>query len=424
MAEEKQLELDLGDAPAQKPRKPVRRTTGTRKRKPTGKSPSKERAKNLVRQKQAMHGDGKRYRMQPVHPASLKARKEVVIPELGRRKGYRNPISRILLVVSIVLGLMFCLLGVLLFLQTTKRRAAESSVAPVFASVDDEKVTVTIRSGMSAREVAVLLESQGVIASADRFITYLVSHDLASRLSKGTYLFDRNASDEAIANILSGVNGTFQVSVSPGMTIRQIDTYLSQRGYARQGEFIAATDALVSSEGLSFSEGWFFPGSYPIRKNDAASSLAVAMHQKLLDELSPLSGSEVARTYGLEAVLIIATMVQAETQNGEEMPLIAGIIYNRLAQGIPLGIDATTRYETGDWTHAIAQEVFERQTPYNTRRKAGLPPSGICCPGSSALEAAFAPGKTDALFYLHGKDGKIHTAKDYQGHQQNIEKYM
>jgi UPF0755 protein len=148
------------------------------------------------------------------------------------------------------------------------------------------------------------------------------------------------------------------------------------------------------------------------------------MHQAMLDALGPLSGSDAVRQYGLEAVVIIASMIQAETQNPDEMPLIAGIIYNRLEQGIPLGIDATTRYEIGDWEHPISQTVFEQKSPYNTRRVKGLPPSGISCPGLAALTAAAHPQKTDALFYLHGKDGAIHTAVDYQAHQRNMETYL
>ena len=91
---------------------------------------------------------------------------------------------------------------------------------------------------------------------------------------------------------------------------------------------------------------------------------------------------------------------------------------------MPLGIDATTRYELDDWAHQIPQETYERDTPYNTRRKPGLPPSGISCPSLEAVTAACIPLKTEALYYLHGKDGRIHTATDYEGHKKHIERYL
>jgi UPF0755 protein len=103
------------------------------------------------------------------------------------------------------------------------------------------------------------------------------------------------------------------------------DTYLAQRGYAKEGAFLAAAKALAASEGLSFAEGWFFPGTIGAGWG-CGFQLAVAMHQAMLDALGPLSGSDAVRQYGWRAVVIIASMIQAETQNPDEMPLIAGII--------------------------------------------------------------------------------------------------
>ena len=93
-------------------------------------------------------------------------------------------------------------------------------------------------------------------------------------------------------------------------------------------------------------------------------------------------------------------MIDREVQVQKERPLVAAVIYNRLSKGEPLGIDATTRYETRNYTRAITQETFDTDTPYNTRLNVGLPPTPIGNPGLAAIKAAAAPAKVDYFFYV------------------------
>ncbi len=174
---------------------------------------------------------------------------------------------------------------------------------------------------------------------------------------------------------------------------------------------------------LSFAEGWLLSGEYVVSQEDVATSLAQAMFASMLALVQPHLGSEQVARWGLEQTLIIASMIQAETQNIEEMPLIASVIYNRLEAGQPLGIDATTRYEIGDWESPIPKEALETQSPYNTRRKVGLPPSGICSPSKAAVEAALFPLESPYFYYLHGLDKRLYPAITYDEHKENIKAY-
>lgn len=439
MSEDKQLELDFGGEPKPKRKPAIRKKSGTQakhveekpastKGKSTRKTTSSTPRKKSPPKSKPLPKQEKPVILEPVTTQLLlpppPPRMEVVLPEIGERKGYKTPISHTLLVIAVTLGVLFCLLGLLVILQTQRRQESVSVSSGGDKAISTASVAVEIHAGMSARQVAVLLEENGIIRSSDAFISYLMAQDLAGKLRSGTYLFEKGMDQEVVARMLTGVSEKLSVVVSNGSTLKAVDGYLSQRGYADEGKFLKAAEALVASDGLSFSEGWFLAGTYAVRREDAANDLAVQMHQAMLAALVPVTGSAVVKDLGVEDVLVIASLIQAETQNEAEMPLISGIIQNRLKADIPLGIDATTRYETGDWTHAIAQDVFEKQTPYNTRRKTGLPPGGICCPGEAALKAAASPLATDALFYLHGKDGTIHTAKDYQGHQKNIRLYL
>jgi uncharacterized YceG family protein len=99
-------------------------------------------------------------------------------------------------------------------------------------------------------------------------------------------------------------------------------------------------------------------------------------------------------------VLVIASMVEREAQLPAERPLIAAVIYNRLKDGVPLGIDATIRYATGNWSRPLRRSELEIDSPYNTRKRAGLPPTPIGNPGLAAMQAAAAPANVDYRYYV------------------------
>ena len=93
-------------------------------------------------------------------------------------------------------------------------------------------------------------------------------------------------------------------------------------------------------------------------------------------------------------------MVEREAQLNRERPLIAAVIYNRLKQGMPLGIDATIRYVENNWTRPLRQCELERDTPYNSRLHTGLPPTPIGNPGFASLKAAANPARVPYLYYV------------------------
>ena len=99
-------------------------------------------------------------------------------------------------------------------------------------------------------------------------------------------------------------------------------------------------------------------------------------------------------------VVTIASMVEEEAQLDSERPLIAAVIYNRLREGIPLGIDATVRFATGNYDEPLTESELAVDSPYNTRLNAGLPPGPICSPGLASIEAAAHPAEVDYLYYV------------------------
>lgn len=277
-----------------------------------------------------------------------------------------------------------------------------------------------IVKGDSATAVAKKLEDLNLVQSTE-FLTYVENNALTQKINVGTYEVQTDIDLKTLVNKITVPNET-SITIYPGATLADIDSMLYQRGLINKGDFIEACSNICKDNGLSFVEGWFLPGKYVIRKDEDISKLADTSFTNMLHVLSNSLSKIVKTNYSVEEVLIIASLIQGETQDVEQMPYIARVILNRLDKDMPLGIDATTRYELGDWKSELTQEILDKQTPYNTRRKRGLVPSGICQPSEAAINAVLNPADGDYLYYIHDKDGSIIMANSYQEHLENIER--
>jgi len=123
-------------------------------------------------------------------------------------------------------------------------------------------------------------------------------------------------------------------------------------------------------------------------------------------------------------VLIIASMIQAEAATGHDQPLIASVIYNRLRLGMPLQLDATTRYATGNYSKPLTQSQLNSRSPYNTRIHKGLPPTPISNPGVRSISAALHPAKTDYLYYVYAGNGRHHFSRTLEEQKAAEQRYL
>lgn len=327
----------------------------------------------------------------------------------------------------IVLVLCFAvLLGSVIARTILDRRAGAAKTVSTAIEDSQSLHTVVIEPGMSARQVASLLEGSQVVDSAKAFERYLESNGGAKYIQPGTYRFQGLQSYASVADsiVKPAVRSTVEVMVYAGYTLQDIDTWLSQSDLAESGAFVASANRLATANALPFAEGWFLSGTYTVSTANAAGELATKMYQAMLEYLHPHLGTISDADRPLAHIIIVASMIQRETNNTAQMPHIAGIIYKRLDAHIPLGIDATTRYELNDWKNPLQEADLNAQTPYNTRRKTGLPPSGIGCPSTAALLAAIHPAENEWYYYLHGNDKSIHYAVTYEEHKENIKRYL
>jgi UPF0755 protein len=174
-------------------------------------------------------------------------------------------------------------------------------------------------------------------------------------------------------------------------------------------------------------EGFFYPDTYVVsaraRAQDVSKEIADTFNEEVIEKQVKLKTGVI----NLDTAIKIASIIQREAGSKTDMKIVSGVIWNRLFNGMTLGMDATLQYAKGSeakWWPQVKSEDKYIDSPYNTYKYPGLPPSAISNPGDAAIDAALNPIKTKALFYIHDSNGNIHTAETYQQHVANINAYL
>jgi UPF0755 protein len=190
---------------------------------------------------------------------------------------------------------------------------------------------------------------------------------------------------------------------------RKITTSLSPRNYMRLTGKPTVPEDFPKTK-VPHMEGFLFPATYEFTEDTTAERLIELQLEAFMRAWAKVD-SDYAESKNLTAyeVVIIASMVEEEVLVPKERPLVAAVIYNRLRVGLPLGIDATIRYGLKiPPTEPIHVSELESDSPYNTRKFLGLPPTPISNPGLASLQAAAHPAEVDYLYFIRKKDCKSH----------------
>ncbi|MCL4359818.1 endolytic transglycosylase MltG [Patescibacteria group bacterium] len=277
-------------------------------------------------------------------------------------------------------------------------------------------------------DAAAALEKERYIRHADafRFLyeMYADHRDIAS----GGYTLDSHMNTwEIIQKLTASKPDYLWVTVREGLRREQIgEAVRSVLGWSEDG--LHAWNSLYTATKTEYREGVYFPDTYLLPRNGSPKEIADRMiarfNEKTADVLPKFAEKNIKWTTGLK----IASLIQREAAGTTDMPLISGIIWNRLDRGMPLQIDATIQYiegkTDGGWWRPVNVADLKRDSPYNTYLHTGLPPTPIASPGMSAIMAALDPRETDCLFYLHDHNREIHCAATYAEHLENIQKYL
>jgi UPF0755 protein len=276
-------------------------------------------------------------------------------------------------------------------------------------------VQVSVPAGSTTTQIASLLHGKGVIKNPDVF-RYWVKFKGAGPFQAGDYqLREHQRFDDVIAVLQRGAREQLsRMTIPEGFTLAQISERVGKLpGRSTQRFLDLAASGQVRSTflpaGNNNLEGLLYPETYDVRPKDDEAVIL----QRLVgafDQLASEAGlDQAAAKVGVTPyeVVIIASMIEREARLPEDRAMVARVVYNRLQKKMPLGIDATIRYALNKPTGALRQSELAADNAYNTRKRAGLPPTPIASPGRASLEAALNPAPGTWLYYvLADKDGR------------------
>ena len=284
-----------------------------------------------------------------------------------------------------------------------------------FSNLDEERAFV-VPSGSSLTAVAEKLENEGAIDSAGAFLLRARILGSSDPIKAGEFLLPAGASPATILD-------TFQ----HGEVIRRFVTIPEGLPSIMVWERLMA-EPLLTGEVPVPAEGSVLPESYDFERGESRAAVVGRMQaamKRTIDELWPKRGPNSVVKTKQEAVTL-ASIVEKDTAEPGERPMIAGVLSNRLRIGMMLGADATTIYPITKGKplgRLIRRSELRDPNPYNTRAVAGLPPGPITNPGRDSLAAVLNPARTDALYYVADGSGGHVFSRTLEEHNANAAKW-
>jgi UPF0755 protein len=309
---------------------------------------------------------------------------------------------------------------------------------------DASKQTFTVKSGDTASTIGDRLQSAGLIKNAMAFRLMAEKLGVAAGLATGDYELSPSMKPSEILAILAAGEAKLGplVTIPEGWRAEEIADRVAARGIGTSEQFVALvregksnSPALASRPSGSSLEGYLFPDSYRTDAKTTPESLETRMVAEFEAKFTP-DMVERASALGvtIHQAVTLASIIEREAVIPSERPLMAGVFYNRLKEGMYLDTDPTVQYavaaaepgsrqQYGWWKTELTQQDLEIDSPYNTYRYPGLPPGPICNPGLASLQAAVAPTQSDYLYFVAKPDGSHAFAKTLEEHNQNVAKY-
>jgi len=287
---------------------------------------------------------------------------------------------------------------------------------------------VLLYPGWGARHIARNLQQQGVIRSSAAF---LMVHYAEGRkaLKAGEYKFDQPASAlEVWRRLVQGDVYARTVVVPEGFNMYDIAAAVEQAGLGPASDFLTAAqnDVFLVRDidpNAKSLEGYLFPDTYEFTRIDTAHDIAAAMVHRFRREAQRIG---LLGNADMHRIVTMASIVEKETADPNERPMVAAVYYNRLGKNMPLAADPSVIYAAllaGRYRGAIYESDLRFDSPYNTYRYSGLPPGPIANPGLASLQAAMHPARADFLYFVSDNNGHHRFARDPEEHARNVAAY-
>jgi UPF0755 protein len=294
------------------------------------------------------------------------------------------------------------------------------------ASTTSQQVVFHVDRGEPAGQIGDDLYTQHLIRDRNAFDIYVRITNAAPKFEAGTFVLNRNMNLVQIVDKLEhGGADQVLVTIPEGFPLKFQAPYVEKSGLGTATDYLnaakdpalAATYPFLSSRPTAADpplEGYLFPDTYLIERTGGVTQLIKAQLDQFGTVFSPAlreqtkQGTAARPAESVEAIVILASMVEREANKVADRGNVCSVYYNRLKVGMPLGVDATLLYALGRLTPEPTYPELQLNTPFNTRTHAGLPPGPISNPGKAALLACINPPQTNYLYYFTDPDGVTH----------------
>jgi len=281
----------------------------------------------------------------------------------------------------------------------------------------DQTIIFVVDEGEGMEQVTDKLKEEGLLRNKWVFYYYIWLQRKTGKLQAGTYGLNPSMTVSQIVNkIIKGdvEKNWIAVTIPEGWRNYQIEKRLINSGAIKSGEKL--------SEDL---EGFLFPDTYYFYKNSSIKDVIERMQNNFDRKVTEEMKKEIEKQgKTLYEIIIMASVIEKEVYNLEDMAIVSSVFWNRVEDNYPLESCATIAYVLGidKWRYSIEDTKIE--SPYNTYRNVGLPPTPINNPGLNAIRAAIYPAKTDYYFFLSAPDGTTIFSKTLEEHNANKRKYL
>lgn len=298
-----------------------------------------------------------------------------------------------------------------------------------------QETIITIEAGSGTNKIATLLKDKELIKSKYAFISYIKKNNATTNLKPGTYKFNAGkvTFNDIYEKLIKGEQEeSILVTIPEGYTVVQIAKLFEEKGLTTKEKFLDyATnleipyDYIKKGENYRQLEGFLFPETYSIpaswTEKEIINMLLKQFNQNWTEEFN-----NRAKELGFtpKEIITIASLIEREAKVEKERATISSVIHNRLKKGMLLQIDATVQYLLPEQKERLLYKDLEVDSPYNTYKYAGLPPTPIAAPGLSCIKAALYPEETDYYYYRTKakNNGEHNFSRTYDEHLNNAGK--
>ena len=282
----------------------------------------------------------------------------------------------------------------------------------------------SVKEGEGAKEIAFNLEKNGLIKYGFLFRVYVLTTGQSRQLKAGDYLLSPSLNISQIAGkFAAGEIHTVRITIPEGFNVRQVDERLAEAGIIQEGEIINF-EIIFKFQSPSL-EGFLFPDTYYFSPSTGVDEIVKAFLDNFDKKLTPELREEIQnQNRTIFDIITMASLIEKEVRTIEDKKIVSGVLWKRLKTGIPLQVDATIAYITGEKTTRISREETKIDSPYNTYKYNGLPKGPICNPGIESILATIYYKDSGYWYYLSTPKGETIFSRTLEEHNINKAKYL